>query len=56
MTADPVVAAAVTVQSAISRFVAGLGAGTLVGVGVLLVLVVAGVLLAHRRRVLELER
>lgn len=50
-TADPVVSAAVTVQSAISRFVAGLGAGTLLGMGVLLVLAVAGALLARRRSV-----
>lgn len=50
-TADPVVSTAVTVQSAISRFVAGLGAGTLLGMGVLLVLAVAGALLARRRSV-----
>lgn len=51
-TEDPVVSAAVTVQSAITRFVAGLGAATVLGVAALLVVVVAGALLAlrHRRR------
>lgn len=51
VTTDPVISAAVAVQSEISRFVGGLGAGTLLGVGGLAALVVIGALVARRRGV-----
>lgn len=50
LAADPVVSAAATVQEAITRRVAGLGAGGLLAVAAVLVVVLAGAALARRAR------